>query len=57
MLWDGLGFFGTDHMKLGRLKGEPVTFTTMFSSPRTLVLSLMLLGLGLYLVITEAEKL
>ena len=19
MLWDGLGFFGTDHMKLGRL--------------------------------------
>lgn len=32
MLWDGLGFFGTSHSKLGRLKGEKVDFTTKFSS-------------------------
>ena len=57
MLWDGLGFFGTDHMKLGRLKGEPVTFFTMCRSPRTLVLSLLLMGLGIYLIMTEAKKL
>ena len=57
MLWDGLGFFGTDHMKLGRLKGEKVTFCTMFSSPRTLVLTLILMVLGISLIITEAQKL
>ena len=33
MLWDGLGFFGTDHMKLGRLEGEKVNFMTPFKSP------------------------
>lgn len=57
MLWDGLGFFGTDHMKLGRLRGEPVNFCTMFTSPRTLILSLLGLGIGIYIVITEAERL
>ena len=28
MWWDGLGFFGFATSKLGRLKGEPVTFWT-----------------------------
>jgi len=32
MLWDGLGFFGTSHSKLGRLKGEKVDFKTKFTS-------------------------
>lgn len=57
MLWDGLGFFGTDHMKLGRLRGEPVNFCTMFTSPRTLILSLAGLILGIYIVISEAKQL
>ena len=57
ILWDGLGFFGTDHMKLGRLRGEPVHFFTMFTSPRTMIMSLLGLVIGIYLVVTEAEKL
>lgn len=57
MLWDGLGFFGTDHSKLGRLKGEKVNFCTKFSSPRTLGISIAGLIVGLYLLITELNKL
>ena len=54
MLWDGLGFFGTDHMKLGRLKGEKVDFLTFFKSPKTLVFSILGLSLGIYLIFTES---
>ena len=57
MLWDGLGFFGTDHMKLGRLQGEKVDFCTFFKSPKTLVLSLVGLSVAIYLILTEAKKL
>ena len=44
-------------MKLGRLRGEPVHFFTMFTSPRTMIMSLLGLVIGIYLVVTEAEKL
>ena len=54
MMWDGLGFFGTDHTKLGRLKGEKVDFSTPFKSPRTLVLYIMLLVLMIYIIVSEA---
>ena len=57
MLWDGLGFFGTDHDRLGRMKGEKVNFCTKFSSPRTLILSLLGLLFGIFLLITELRKL
>lgn len=57
MVWDGLGFFGTDHMKLGRLQGEKVDFMTPFKSPRTMVLSLLLFTLALYILITELNNL
>ena len=57
MLWDGLGFFGTDHMKLGRCKGEPVDFLTFLRSPRTLAFSLAFLILMIYIIFTEFEKL
>lgn len=57
MLWDGLGFFGTDHMKLGRLRGEPVNFCTMFKSPRTMIISILGLALAIFLIITEVDKL
>ena len=32
MIWDGVGFFGTDHFKLLRLQGEKVNFCTPFKS-------------------------
>ena len=57
MLWDGLGFFGADHMKLGRLKGEKVDFCTPFKSPRILFIGLLGLGIGLYIVLTEIYNL
>ena len=57
MLWDGLGFFGTDHAKLGRIKGEKVNFCTKFSSPRTLTMSLLGIILGIYLLYNELQLL
>ena len=57
MVWDGLDFFGTDHMKLGRLKGEKVNFCTPFKSPRTMVISILLMALGLVILITELNNL
>ena len=57
MLWDGLGFFGTDHMKLGRLRGEKVNFCTFIKSPKSIALTLAGIGLGIYLLITELAKL
>lgn len=53
MTWDGLGFFGTDHMKLGRLKGEKVDFCTPFKSPRTLVMTLIMIAIGGVILISE----
>ena len=57
MLWDGLGFFGTDHMKLGRLKGEKVNFFTFLKSPRSVVMSILGLALAIYIIINEGSKL
>lgn len=57
MVWDGLGFFGTDHMKLGRLKGEKTNFCTFCKSPRTLVLSISLMALAVSIVINELNLL
>ena len=57
MLWDGLGFFGTDHMKLGRLEGEKVNFMTPFKSPRTLILYFLGLALMIYIIISEGRSL
>ena len=57
MLWDGLGFFGTDHAKLGRLKGEKVNFCTKFKSPRTLIVSLVGIILGVLLLYNELKLL
>ena len=57
MVWDGLGFFGTDHMKLGRLQGRPVTFFTFLTSPKSVILSTLGLAVALILIIGEVEKL
>ena len=57
MMWDGLGFFGTDHKKLGRLQGQPVNFCTYFKSPRSIVMSILGLAVGTALVLSEYVKL
>lgn len=57
MLWDGLGFFGTDHTKLGRLRGEKVNFLTPFKSFRYMLLLLIGLSVTLYILITEISTL
>ena len=51
MLWDGLGFFGTDHMKLGRLRGEKVTFYTPLKSPQKILYMLAVLLVFIYFMI------
>ena len=56
-MWDGLGFFGTDHKKLGRLQGETVNFCTYFKSPRSLVMTILGVSIGTFLVVTEGAKL
>ena len=56
MLWDGLGFFGTNHTKLGRLKGEKVNFMTRFKSPNILIMSLVGTILTLYIIIQEGRN-
>lgn len=57
LLWDGLGFFGTDHMKLGRLRGEKVNFLTPFKSPNTIIGYIFLISVTLYIVLTEVSNL
>ena len=56
MLWDGLGFFGCDHTKLGRLKGEKVNFLTAFKSVRYVTLLMMAFAVTTYILVTELSK-
>lgn len=57
MLWDGLGFFGTDHMKLGRLQGQKVTFLTPCKSPVKIMKTIVVLSIALFFISEEFEKL
>jgi len=57
MVWDGLGFFGTDHTKLGRLKGEKVNFLTPFTSYKFLILSTVGFIIAMSVIIMEFNKL
>jgi len=57
MVWDGLGFFGTDHTKLGRLEGEKVTFWTPFKSYKVMILSTIGFIVATYVIVTEFNKL
>ena len=56
-LWDGLGFFGTDHMKLGRLKGDKVDFCTFFKSPQTILLWFVAMVVSIYIIVNEGSNL
>jgi len=53
LLWDGLGFFGFDETKLGRLEGKPVTFLTKFKSKRWVIISLISIVVVLVVVSSE----
>lgn len=57
MVWDGLGYFGTDHTKLGRLEGEKVTFWTPFKSYKVMILSTIGFIVATYVIVTEFNKL
>ena len=57
MLWDGLGFFGTDHYKLYRLRGEIVNFCTPFKSIEQLICIAVGLTITIYIILTEVTKL
>ena len=57
MLWDGLGFFGTDHFKLRRLTGEKVNFCTPFKSFKSVILFAIGLAITIYIIVTEVSKL
>ncbi len=57
MMWDGLGFFGFDHPKLGRLGSEPVRWFTKFKSVYFTVSLIISATVIFYVVIMEASKL
>jgi len=57
MVWDGLGFFGTDHTKLNRLKGEKVNFWTPFKSYKVLILSTIGFIVAVTVILMEFNKL
>lgn len=57
MMWDGLGFFGFATSKLGRLKGEPVTWCTQLKNCQFVTLTLLTFGITIYIIATEAVKL
>ena len=57
MLWDGVGFFGSDDTKLGRLKGKKVTWGTPFGSCKMNTLLILVLTISSFVIITEISHL
>ena len=56
MIWDGLGFFGFDNAKLGRLKGEPVTFASKYKEPTKLTMSVFMIAFVIYIILSQVAK-
>ena len=56
MLWDGLGFFGFDVAKLGRLKGEPVTYASKYKDTTKVSLTVSMIIFVIWVVITQVVK-
>ena len=56
MLWDGVGFFGTDHFKLGRLVGEKVNFLTPFKSTKFVIIFGLGMLITIYILVTEISR-
>ena len=57
MMWDGLGFFGFDNAKLGRLKGEPVTYATKYKDATKFTISIVTILFVLYVTFQQVIKL
>lgn len=57
ILWDGVGFFGTDQHKLARLRGVAFKWFHKFRSVRLVIFNLLIIGLALYVIVTEVNKL
>ena len=57
MIWDGVGFFGTDHFKLLRLQGEKVNFCTPFKSIKQVIIYILVTFITIYILYTEINKL
>lgn len=55
--WDGVGFFGFDHKKLGRLQGEPVRWYTRYKSIGYTLSLLLVSAFIIYIVVNEVVKL
>lgn len=55
--WDGLGFFGFDETKLGRLRGQPVTLFTKFQSKKWVVVNFSTLFIIIYVIFSQGSKL
>lgn len=55
MMWDGLGFFGCDNAKLGRLKGEPVTFTSKYKDFSKLSGTLLMVAIIIYVIASQVS--
>ena len=55
--WDGLGFFGFDETKLGRLRGQPVTIFTKFRSKKWVVVNFCTLAIVIYVVLSQGSRL
>ena len=56
MTWDGLGFFGFDDSKLGRLKGQPVRFWDKLKNKKWLLSALILFSVVIFVMTTELSK-
>ena len=53
MMWDGLGFFGFDDRKIGRLEGKPVRWRDKFTSVKTS--SIMVISFIVAIIIIAGE--
>ena len=55
MMWDGLGFFGTGHHKLGRLRVNKIEFQWWHKciEPTEMLILLISIGVFVYIIATE----
>ena len=57
LLWDGIGFFGTAHHKLGRCEGKPVHWYDKCFEPTYLIMLLISITVPTYIILTEFNEL
>ena len=55
MMWDGLGFFGFDDTKIGRLEGKQVRCRDKFTSLKTTPIMAISLIVAIIIIVGEAD--